>query len=78
MKTRVIQDRSLRIPIHREGWPFIAFAFVATLLAWLLAHWAGFVMLPIFLWVIAFFRDPERKTPSGEGLIISPADGKPL
>ncbi len=68
----------MRIPIHREGWPFIAFAFVANLLAWLLAHWAGLVVLPIFLWVIAFFRDPARKTPSGEGLIISPADGKLL
>jgi phosphatidylserine decarboxylase len=68
----------LRIPIHREGWPFIAFAFVATLLGWLLAHWAGLVLLPIFLWVIAFFRDPERKTPTGEGLIICPADGKLL
>ncbi|HUB85629.1 MAG TPA: phosphatidylserine decarboxylase [Rhizomicrobium sp.] len=68
----------MRIPIHREGWPFIAFAFVATLLGWLLAHWAGLVLLPIFLWVIAFFRDPERKTPTGEGLIICPADGKLL
>jgi phosphatidylserine decarboxylase len=68
----------LRIPIHREGWPFIAFAFVATLLGWLLAHWAGLILLPVFLWVIAFFRDPERKTPTGQGLIISPADGKLL
>ncbi len=68
----------MRIPIHREGWPFIAFAFVANLLAWLLAHWAGLMVLPVFLWVIAFFRDPERKTPSGEGLIICPADGKLL
>jgi phosphatidylserine decarboxylase len=68
----------LRIPIHREGWPFIAFAFVATLLGWLLAHWLGLILLPIFLWVIAFFRDPERKTPTGQGLIICPADGKLL
>jgi phosphatidylserine decarboxylase len=68
----------LRIPIHREGWPFIAFAFVATLLGWLFAAWLGLILLPIFLWVIAFFRDPERKTPTAEGLIICPADGKLL
>ena len=33
------RGKFVRIPIHREGWPFIAFAFVANLLAWLLAHW---------------------------------------
>lgn len=68
----------MRIPIHREGWPFIAFAFVATLLGWLFAAWLGLILLPIFIWVVAFFRDPERKTPAAEGLIICPADGKLL
>jgi phosphatidylserine decarboxylase len=32
----------------------------------------------VFIWVVAFFRDPDRKTPQGEGLIICPADGKLL
>jgi phosphatidylserine decarboxylase len=68
----------LRIPIHREGWPFIGFAAVANLLAYLLAPWAGLMLLPVTLWVIAFFRDPERTAPTGEGLIICPADGKLL
>jgi phosphatidylserine decarboxylase len=34
-----------------------------------LAFYAG-------LLIMLFFRDPERKIPSGENLIISPADGK--
>jgi phosphatidylserine decarboxylase len=68
----------LRISIHREGWPFIGFAAVANLLAYLLAPWAGLVLAPVTLWVVAFFRDPERAAPTGEGLIICPADGKLL
>ena len=27
------------------------------------------------LWVLVFFRDPDRPTPTGPGLMISPADG---
>ena len=68
----------MRFPIHREGWPFIGFAAVANLLAFLLAIWAGWVLLPVTLWVIAFFRDPPRTAPTGNGLIICPADGKLL
>jgi phosphatidylserine decarboxylase len=34
----------------------------------------GFFFLGLL--IILFFRDPERKTPKGEKLIVSPADGK--
>jgi phosphatidylserine decarboxylase len=64
--------------IHREGYPFIAIFAAVNLLAFLLAAWLGWVLLPITIWCIAFFRDPDRKTPDGVGLIICPADGKLL
>ena len=64
--------------IHKEGYPFIAIFVAINLLAFLLSAWLGWLLLPITIWCIAFFRDPDRATPEGAGLIICPADGKLL
>jgi phosphatidylserine decarboxylase len=66
----------LRIPIHREGWPFVAGAAVFNLLLFLGAPLAGWIFLPFSVWVVAFFRDPERAAPHGDNLVICPADGR--
>jgi phosphatidylserine decarboxylase len=70
--------RTVNISIHREGYPFIAIFAAVNLLAFLLAAWLGWLLLPVTIWCIAFFRDPDRKTPDESGLIICPADGKLL
>src|SRR6201996_6040622 len=66
------------MPIHREGWPFIALFAGMNVIAFLIAIWLGLLLLPLTIWCVAFFRDPERVTPDGPGLIICPADGKLL
>ncbi|MBS0470186.1 MAG: phosphatidylserine decarboxylase [Proteobacteria bacterium] len=72
------QDIALRIPIHREGWPFIAiFAAINGAVFWL-SLWAGAAFLLLTIWCIAFFRDPERTPPPGDNWLVSPADGKLL
>jgi phosphatidylserine decarboxylase len=68
----------LRVPIHREGWLFIAIACAAKAILFVLHPIAGWVFLVITIWVIAFFRDPERRTPLEPDLFICPADGKML
>jgi phosphatidylserine decarboxylase len=70
--------KKVNAPVHREGWRFIAIAAGVNLLAAVLSPWAGLAFVPLTLWCIAFFRDPERETPAGPGLVISPADGKLL
>lgn len=63
--------------IDRAGLPFIAGALVpAVVLAGARRYgWAtGFAALGGFF--TYFFRDPERRIPAGEGLVVSPADGR--
>ena len=66
-----------RMPaVHPEGRKFVVIAVGIMLFLWLVGwHWAAWPMAGISLWVAAFFRDPIRTTPNGDGLIIAPADG---
>lgn len=60
-----------------EGLPFIAIAWLLECGLAALGWWIpALIWLPIAIWVIAFFRDPVRDGPRGDGLIIAPADGK--
>lgn len=63
------------LPIHREGWPFIALFAVASGLLGLLWAPLGWLGLVLTAWCVYFFRNPDRVTPTREGLVISPADG---
>jgi len=65
------------IPVASEGWPFIIPLAVVT--AFLFAiGWknTGAIVLVLTLFVLFFFRDPERTVPAGGGVVVSPADGK--
>lgn len=67
--------RRQAVPIHPEGYVFIAGFFVGALvLDWLWSPlgWLGFI---VTAWCVYFFRDPKRVTPMREGLVVSPADG---
>lgn len=68
--------RNTLVPIHRDGWKFVAMFFVVSLvlgLLWEPLMWLGFLLTA---WCAYFFRDPERLTPQDPDLVISPADGR--
>jgi phosphatidylserine decarboxylase len=67
--------RQVLAPLHPDGFKFVAVGVVITLLLFLLWAPAGWLAAVVTLWMVYFFRDPWRVTPTRPGLLISPADG---
>ena len=74
--------------IHKEGYTTIAWAAIIFAAANLLSFyflsfeipvlsWIIFIAtLGVFLFIISFFRVPNRKLTTGDNLVVAPADGK--
>jgi phosphatidylserine decarboxylase len=65
-----------------EGWPFIVPTWALAILGVWVARGRPWVWVPetvlllLAIWLLVFFRDPERTGPRGERYVIAPADGK--
>lgn len=64
-------------PIAKEGLPFLIPSALVTMF-FLVMGWNLLTFLGVFitLFIAFFFRNPKRKIPSLENIILSPADGK--
>jgi len=67
--------KDVLVPINREGWPFIAIFAAVTAVLFMFAEPLGWIGVILTAWCTYFFRDPDRITPIGDNLIVSPADG---
>jgi phosphatidylserine decarboxylase len=62
--------------VHPEGRKFVVIAGAVALAFFLfISDDIGYALVGLTVWVAAFFRDPIRTTPKGDGLIVAPADG---
>ena len=61
--------------IAREGWPFIAIAWLVTLAVAFLWWPAAIVLAILAVWVVAFFRDPIRPGLRGDRFVVAAAEG---
>jgi phosphatidylserine decarboxylase len=80
------------VRISSEGYSFIFGSFLITSIVSILLIWnwktgnynftfylflfTSCIFFALTIFMIFFFRDPERKIPEGEGIFVSPADGK--
>ena len=79
----------MRIPLTKYGWPQVVI-FPAVILAVMAAVTLGrpaglqlwaiisieVLLGAILIWVLCFFRDPQRSCPSDSNLLLAPADGE--
>ena len=61
--------------VAREGWPFIAIAWMLAVAAALWWWPLAAVLAVVAIWVVAFFRDPIRPGPRGERYVVAAAEG---
>ncbi len=68
--------RNALVPIHPEGYKFIAIFLVASIILGLLWEPLLWIGLLLTAWCTWFFRDPPRVTPVNDDFVIAPADGR--
>lgn len=79
---------AMKIPLTKYGWPQVVF-YPAMLLIFMIVLYIGaspttpewmiqFVEIAlgiVFIWMLSFFRDPEREVPEDKDILLAPADG---
>src|SRR5215212_3747855 len=67
------------VPLTRHGFrEMLIGSLVLVAVAAVLGLWwwpISLIVLPVLIWLFAFFRDPDRPIPAEQHVMVSPADG---
>ena len=67
--------KTILIPPHPAGLPFIGGGIVLSLIFFSFSHFLGIIALIFSAFCLYFFRDPNRMVPQKNSLVLAPADG---
>jgi len=78
----------MKIPLTRYGWPQVVFYPVMLLVFMIVLYFGASPTTPVWIvqyveialgivliWMLSFFRDPERIVPEDKDILLAPADG---
>jgi phosphatidylserine decarboxylase len=78
----------MKIPLTKYGWPQVVFYPAAVLVFMIVLYFGASSTTPewmiqfveialgiVLIWMLSFFRDPEREVPQDKNILIAPADG---
>jgi phosphatidylserine decarboxylase len=68
--------KATMIKVAPEGYPFIGGFAALTVVTALLTTWGAILPLLLTLFMLYFFRDPDRVAPAERDIFVAPADGK--
>ena len=68
------------VPLTRHGFREMLIGSIVLVAAAVVLGWSfwwpiSLLLLPVLIWLFAFFRDPERPIPAEQHIMVSPADG---
>lgn len=65
----------MKFPIARDSWPYLLGLAVLSVIFYLIWPWIALIPAILFLFILYFFRNPERTIIGDETMLVSPADG---
>src|SRR5918994_6369667 len=68
------------VPLTRHGFREMLIGSLVLVVAAVVLGWSfwwpvSLIVLPVLIWLFAFFRDPDRPIPAEQHVMVSPADG---